>query len=372
MPRLHRLNLSRFRNHDALRLNPAGAAVVVLTGANGVGKTNILEAISLLGQGRGLRGADVLEMQSRHYAEDFTQNPWAVSAEAETPQGIVLRIGTGIDQDGLRRVIRLNGRDVKSKAEIAGIVPVVWLTPQMDRLFLDGATPRRRFLDRLVAASLSDHGLRVNRAEKLLRERMKVLQLDRPADSLWLDSLESRLAADSSAIAAARVQFTENLQRQAQALKERESLFPVPLLRVEGRAEERIGTVSALVLEEEIKAGLKQSRPQDAAMGRTAESILRCDLCALYADKSMPAALCSTGEQKGLLISIVLAHAFMMRAEKGYAPLLLLDEVAAHLDAARRQQLFSFLLEAEGQVWLTGTDASMFNPLAEHAWFHAL
>jgi DNA replication and repair protein RecF len=371
--RLHKLNLSHFRNYETLRISPEGAPMVVLTGRNGSGKTNVLEAVSLLAPGQGLRGALLSEMQSR----TETESPWAISAEIETPQGIVLRLGTGLirneTEGSARRVVRINGRDVKSQAELSGVVSAVWLTPQMDRLFIEGAAPRRRFLDRLAYAFDPDHALRVSRAEKTTRERMRLLQADRPADPRWIASLESQMAADYTAIAAARLLLVQRLQAHAAALKSRQSLFPAPRMAVLGAAESLLQKGGpALAVEDEIKAQLAKDRPLDAAAGRTALSVLRSDLDVIYDDKNMPAAQCSTGEQKGLLIAIVLAHAQMMKAEKGYVPLLLLDEVAAHLDEARRLQLFSFLHEVEAQVWLTGTDEAVFAPLKDRARFFSV
>jgi DNA replication and repair protein RecF len=370
-----RLSLTRFRSYETLRLDTEGAAKVVLTGENGSGKTNVLEAVSLLAPGRGLRGAELLEMQQRGAEE-----PWAVAAEIETPQGLSMRVGTGLapraadsarargEETQPRRVTRLNGRDLKSQQELASIVSSVWLTPQMDRLFLESASPRRRFLDRLVHASAPDHGLFVNRAEKHLRERMKLLHMDRP-DPRWLDSVEAQIAADSVAVAAARADFLARLRAHAATLKAMESLFPVPDLSIEGWAEAAVGQMPALALEEEIKLKLARNRASDAGAGRTEGSVLRSDLKAFYAEKQMPAAQCSTGEQKGMLIAIVLAHAFMMQAEKGFVPLILLDEVVAHLDDARRAQLFSFLSGVNGQIWLTGTDAGAFRALDDARFF---
>jgi len=366
--RLHKLNLSHFRNYDTLRIEPRGARIVVLTGDNGAGKTNLLEAVSLLAPGKGLRGAELSDIQAR----DGGGNLWAVAAEVETPQGLMMRLGTGLDREMKRRVIRLDGRDMKSQNELSGIISAVWLTPQMDRLFLEGAGPRRRFLDRLVYSYAPDHAARVSRAEKHLRDRMRLLQEGRAADPQWLDTLESQIAGDSVAIAAARVQFLESLQHHAFGLKEKESLFPVPLLQAEGTVEARVDSMPALALEDDIRLSLRNGRAADGASGRTEGSILRSDLKVVYADKNMPAAQCSTGEQKGLLVAIILAHAFMMQAEKGHVPLILLDEVAAHLDDARRAQLLSFLSGVEGQVWLTGTDARMFSGVESQARFYTV
>jgi DNA replication and repair protein RecF len=367
-PRLHKLTLSRFRNYETLRLSPDGASVIVLTGPNGAGKTNLLEAVSLLAPGRGLRGAELNEMQERGISE-----PWAVAAEIETVQGVLLRLGTGLKADGKGRVVRLNGRDMKSQAELGAIAPCVWLTPQMDRLFAESASGRRKFLDRLVYAFQPDHAFHVARAEKNMRERLKLLTREREerryADPAWLGALESQMAADFIAIGAARLALIEALGSHLGRLAAMQSLFPVPRIKVEGETEQGLIGRPALAAEDALRETLAARRAIDAAAGRTLTGAHRSDLSATYESKNAPAAQCSTGEQKGMLVSIILAHALMMRAEKGAAPLLLLDEVAAHLDPARRAQLFDILAQAGGQVWLTGTDPGVFASLAEQARF---
>jgi DNA replication and repair protein RecF len=346
--------------------------MVVLTGPNGAGKTNILEAVSLLVPGKGLRSADILDMKNRNAgAEDL----WAVSAEVETASGLTVRIGTGLDRDIKRRVVRINGRDAKSQNELSGFISAVWLTPQMDRLFLEGPSARRKFLDRLVFAYAPDHVTRLNRYDKAMRERLKLLLLDKPADPAWLQSLETQMAADAVSIAAARMVLLQHLQQYTGS---NASLFPQPRLEMDGWMEKELDTRPAVDVEDIFRRKLFETRGADRAAGRTHEGIHRSDLCVTYANKNMPekygsgglpAAQCSTGEQKALLVSIILAHALMMRAEKGFIPLILLDEVAAHLDAARRQQLFERLYALDGQIWLTGTDEAIFAELRDTAHF---
>lgn len=361
--RLHKLTLSNFRNHGALRLEPAGAPMVVLTGPNGAGKTNVLEAVSLLSPGRGLRGAELAELAG--FSEPDT--PWAVAADVETSDGHRLRLGTGPGRGSTRRVARADGKDLKSTSALAALVSAVWLTPQMDRLFLEGAAARRRFLDRLVYALDPAHAARVAAADKAVRERLALLQSPRP-DPAWLDALEARLAEDFAAVGAARLDLCARLEGPLRLLRERESLFPSPVLSVEGPVEKILRQDQpALAAEEEIRSALRANRTADAAAGRTALGTHRADMRVEFAGRGVEASLCSTGEQKGLLISLVLAHALMMRAEKGFVPLLLLDEVAAHLDADRLAQLFSFLRENGGQVWMTGTDARDFSAVHAHA-----
>lgn len=368
---LHRINISQFRSYETLRLDLTGsdsrpAGIIVLTGANGAGKTNILEAVSLLVPGKGLRGADILDIKNRVAA---ATDVWAVSAEVETAGGQIVRIGTGLDRNVKRRVVRINGKDAKTQNDLSEFISAVWLTPQMDRLFIEGASARRKFLDRLVYAYEPNHVMRINRYDKTMRERMKLLQHEKQADPKWLATLEAQMAADAVAIAASRLTLLQHLQSHAAALRYTAPLFPQPLLEMTGWVEQEMATRPAVDVENALKERLAAARNIDREAGRTHDGIHRSDLQVSYADKSMPAAQCSTGEQKALLVSILLAHTLMMQAEKGFIPLLLLDEVSAHLDAARREQLFVQLLALKGQVWLTGTDKGIFSPLAGAARF---
>jgi DNA replication and repair protein RecF len=363
------MNLTHFRGYDALRLDLKGAPLVVLTGPNGAGKTNILEAISLLTPGKGLRSADLLELKSRSAGpEDL----WAVSAEVETANGLHVRLGTGLDRDFKRRLIRINGRDAKSQNELAGFISAVWLTPQMDRLFSEGASHRRKFFDRLAFAFDPEHAVRLNRYDKNLRERLKVLQQDFGGDPVWLSNLEAQLAGDAVSIAATRRELLDRLARYTARLYAGKTAFPIPDISVAGWAENETGKRPALEIEDELKMRFQSSRRQDALAGKSHEGIHRSDFAALHAGRAMPAAQCSTGEQKGLLVSIILSHALMMQGEMGFVPLLLLDEVAAHLDDARRDELFSYLLTLSGQVFVTGTDPAIFGQLKPKALFCAV
>ena len=366
---LRKMNISQFRCYEAVRLDltDSSAGLVVLTGPNGAGKTNILEAVSLLVPGKGLRTADILEMKNRTAGpEDL----WAISAEVETASGLTVRIGTGLDRpsqnDGerivKRRLVRINGKNAKSQNALSGFISAVWLTPQMDRLFLEGAPARRKFLDRLVYAFEPEHVTRINRYDKAMRERLKLLLLDR-ADPAWLSTLETQMSADAVSIAAARLALVAHLQQQVAGLGAAVPLFPQPHLALQGWVENAITERPAVDVEDELKTKLALSRAVDRAAGRTSEGIHRSDLLVSYAEKNMPANQSSTGEQKALLVSIILAHALMMQAEKGFVPIILLDEVAAHLDEARRQQLFDQLRALNAQIWLTGTDESVFAAL---------
>ena len=364
---LRKMNISQFRCYEAVRLDLTGSSgMVVLTGPNGAGKTNILEAVSLLVPGKGLRSADILEMKNRSAGpEDL----WAISAEVDTPSGLTVRIGTGLDRDVKRRLIRINGKNAKSQNELSGFISAVWLTPQMDRLFLEGASARRKFLDRLVYAFEPEHVTRVNRYDKAMRERLKLLLSDR-ADASWLQSLEAQMAAEAVSIAASRLALAAHLQQQVGALGRNVPLFPQPHLALQGWVENAVAARPAVDVEDELRAKLAAARAMDRAAGRTSEGIHRSDLQVSYAEKNMPADQSSTGEQKALLVSIILAHALMMQAEKGFVPIILLDEVAAHLDEARRQQLFDQLRSLNGQIWLTGTDEAVFASLKDAKFFH--
>lgn len=369
---VHKISLTHFRNYETLRLEPRGAGMIVLTGENGAGKTNILEAVSLLAPGKGLRGAALDDILDRK-AESF--DAWAIAADIETAAGERAKIGTGLaagkqNPETRRRVVRIDGKDARSQNDLAKLVSVVWLTPQMDRLFLEGGTVRRKFLDRLVFAFDPAHATHLNRYEKNLRERMRLLQGDERTarmgpDPRWLAELESQLAADGVAIAAARRDLIDRLQHHV--LKD--SGFPAPLFELHGWLDAQITSRAALDIEDELKQRLQKSRPADSVSGKSQEGPHRSDFSVIYQVKDMPAAQCSTGEQKGLLVSTVLAHATMMKAEKGFVPILLLDEVAAHLDDTRRAELFDYLASFDAQVWLTGTESAVFTGLENRALF---
>ncbi len=342
---------------------------MVLSGANGAGKTNILEAISMLTPGKGLRGSDAAEI-SRRLPQGQPQSDaiegWAVAGEVQKPDGFMARLGAGYDPRSEKRKLRIDGKDVRATSAFAEHFSALWLTPQMDGLFTDGASNRRRFLDRMVMAYSGDHAARLNRYEKLQRERMNLLQARR-MDDRWLAALEQQMAGEAVAIAAARMVVGEHLQQHSRTFSDLEKLFPAPLISVVGDTEEALLAQPAIAVEEHYAARLKELRSEDMQRNRTTMGVHRSDMQVTYAAKNMPAALASTGEQKALLLSLVLAHAQMMRAEKGFVPVLLLDEVAAHLDDARRVQLFACLRALGGQVFVTGTDAAVFAPCAPDA-----
>jgi DNA replication and repair protein RecF len=368
---VHRLDLSNFRCHRDARIEADGRPVV-LTGANGAGKTNVLEAVSFLAPGRGLRRARLVEVDydaalCGGSAAGGTETAWAVSARVETAGGVVA-IGTGRDpagESGDRRIVRIDGQTVKGQAALGRFLHLVWLTPQMDRLFQEGAAPRRRFLDRLVFAFDPDHATRLTAYEQTLRERVRLLR--QGGDAAWIGQLEQSMAETGVAIAAARRDVTARLD--AIAGERPTGRFPVPRLAVAGTPELWLDTLPSLGAEERLRAELAANRRLDAEAGGAITGPHRSDLIVRDAGRDIAAARCSTGEQKALLVALVLAHARLQVDLRGTLPVVLLDEVIAHLDAGRRAALFETILGLGAQAWMTGTDAPLFAELAGAAQF---
>lgn len=363
MPFIRSLSLTGFRNYDSRNFDPLDNGFVALCGPNGSGKTNCLEAISLLSPGKGLRQAAVTEMQAQG-----SSTGWAVSALIEDGDGDRIRLGVGQDpQNPDKKIIRADGTAVKNQAELGDILRSVWLTPQMDGLFLQPAGERRRFFDRLVACFDPAHTGRMTRYEKSVRDRLSLLKQQEEkgvqADPDWLDALETTMAESAMAIAAARQEMLAQLQSVLTTTDF--AGFPVPVLHLQGEVEEMIQSQSALSAEDTMRASLKSWRRTDGKAGRTHYGIHRTDFTATYRDKNMPAHVCSTGEQKALLTTLILAHAVMIRARFGQAPLLLFDEIAAHFDEARRDALFDILGTIQTQIWLTGQTEAQFHPIRD-------
>jgi DNA replication and repair protein RecF len=350
-----RLDLTDFRCYASLRLD-VPAAPVALVGPNGAGKTNLLEAISFLAPGKGMRRARIQDPERTGSA-----GPWAVSAEIRSA-GDIVRVGTGRGE-GDKRVVRIDGKPQRGQAELARRLSVVWLTPEMDRLFAEGAGARRRFLDRLVYGFDSEHAGQVAAYDHSLRERARLLA-EGSADGAWLSALEESLARHGVAIAIARAQTVARLDRAAHA---NVGPFPTPALTLTGGIERLCAEMPALALEERARDILAANRSADAQSGTTAFGPHRGDLAAHWAEKDAPAARLSTGEQKALLVSLILAYARELAAERGAPPVLLLDEIAAHLDPARRAHLFDELAALGAQFWATGADEDAFAPLAGRA-----
>jgi DNA replication and repair protein RecF len=339
-----RLSLTDFRNHASARIQP-GPGFVVLTGDNGAGKTNVLEAVSLLAPGRGLRRAALSEMARQGGSGGF--------GVAATLIGDV-EIATGTQAGaGERRLVRVNGAAASANA-LSEWLSVLWLTPIMDRLFVEPASERRRFLDRLVLALQPGHGVQASRYEAAMRERNRLLGEEARPDPQWLDAIEARMAEHGAAIDAARRETVAMLD--ARLAESEAGPFARASLAIEGWS----GGAEALA------TALRDSRARDMAAGRTLAGPHRADLIVMHRDKGQAAALCSTGEQKALLLGLVLAHGELVAERTGLPPVLLLDEVAAHLDPVRRAALFA-RLEGRGQVWMTGTEAALFEGVEEAA-----
>jgi DNA replication and repair protein RecF len=335
-----RLALTNFRNHADAVIAP-DEPMIVLAGDNGAGKTNILEAISLLAPGRGLRGAALRDM-----ARQSGPGGFAISAHIGDGQ-----VGTGTDAATPdKRQVRIDGRTASANA-LSGQLAISWLTPAMDRLFLESPGGRRRFLDRLVLARDPAHAHHSLRYEAAMRARNALLGDEAPADPAWLAALEAQMAEHGAAIDTARRALIAELT--AQIAVSAQHLFARPGLALSGWE----GRESDLI------AALASGRSRDKAAGRTLSGPHRADLMVRHMGKDQEAALCSTGEQKALLLSMILAHAELVRARSGRPLVILLDEVAAHLDPIRRGVLFDRLRATGGQVWMTGTEASLFEDL---------
>lgn len=360
---VRRLTLTDFRNYSALRLDLA-ASPVVLIGPNGAGKTNLLEAVSLLTPGRGLRRARIADMDRRGGSSGISGAGWGVAAEVDSIVGPV-QIGTGREAGSDRRSVRINGAPSSAQA-LSGYLGAVWVTPQMNQIFLESAGSRRRFLDRLIFATDPAHAGRVSSYEQAMRDRARLLKDRGPdgADKAWLVALEAQMAERGVAVAAARLDMTDRLGRVA---AEGFGPFPGALVAIDGDIETWLREGPALAAEDAFRERLAAGRAQDAVAGGAGVGPHRCDLRVRHLEKDMDADQCSTGEQKALLMALVLAHARLLSAERGAVPLLLLDEVAAHLDETRRAALFEAIVDFGTQAWLTGTDATVFAPLAQSA-----
>lgn len=356
---VRRLELTDFRNYRHLRLNlPAG--MLVLVGPNGAGKTNLLEALSLFSPGRGLRRATLREL-TRFGAE----GGWTLSMRLDRG-GSEVRLGTGLAEvDGrAARVVRCDG-EKQSTQQLVEVLGLQWLTPQMDRLFIEGAAPRRRYLDRMVLAFDSMHGRRVASYERGLRERAQLLRTGR-GDPTWLKVLEERIAGEGVAIAAAR---RDAVSRLDSLLSSRPGPFPGAVLKARGTVENWLAEMPAVDAEARFQEQLRRQRgrSKDDAVGTDGPH--RSDLAVYHARKGVPAGQCSTGEQKALLIAIQLATIELETRRRGAPPILLFDEIAAHLDEERRSALFDVLEASGAQVWMTGTDAALFKALRGRASF---
>jgi len=362
---IRRLTLTNFRNYHAASLALGAAGPVVLTGANGAGKTNLIEAISLLAPGRGLRRATLEEL-----AFSEGDGSWAVAAEIQGMLGLAT-LGTGIDAPAAEdaapaRRCRIDREAVPSAAAFADHLRVVWLTPAMDPLFNGPASDRRRFLDRLVLAVDAQHASRVSALERSLRSRNRLLE-DAQRDSHWLDAVEHETAEVAVAVAAARAETVSRLSAALAEGSSQVSEFPRAEIALEGWMEKLIPEHSATEIEDRYRALLNANRARDAAAGRTLDGPHLSDLAVTHAGKAIRASDASTGEQKALLIRLVLAHAGLIKEMTGFGPVLLLDEVIAHLDPRRRAALYDALAALGTQVWMTGADPLAFGDITDRA-----
>ena len=357
-----RLILNNFRNYHTAALDTA-AQSIVLVGPNGAGKTNLIEAISFLAPGRGLRRATLDEV-----AFSEGDGSWAVAAEIEGALGLA-SLGTGIEpslEEGaaIQRKFRIDREPAASALAFTDHLRVVWLVPAMDALFGGAPAERRRFLDRLVLAVDAEHSSRVNALERSLRSRNRLLEEPRP-DSHWLDAVEHETAELAVAVASLRVETVRRLETVL--TRRQDSVFPAAEIALDGWMEQLIPAHPAVEIEERYRAVLRDSRGRDAAAGRTLDGPHLTDLKVSYAPKGIAAADASTGEQKALLIGLVLAHARLIAEMTAFAPVILLDEVVAHLDPARRDALYGELAQLGSQVWMTGADPALFAEVHDSA-----
>ena len=362
--RIRRLTVTNFRSYRAAQLEP-GPGPVVLVGPNGAGKTNLIEAISFLTPGRGLRRATLEDI-----AFSEGDGSWAASAEVEGALGLAT-LGTGIEPPAnedaiITRKCRIDREPVASAAAFADHLRVVWLVPAMDGLFNGPASERRRFLDRLALALDAEHMTRVNALERALRSRNRLLEDIRP-DPHWLDAIEHETAELAVAVTALRVETVDRLQSILLARKYPAAAFPAAGIALDGWMERLVPLEPAVAVEDRYRTLLRDNRGRDAAAGRTLEGPHLTDLAVSHADKQIAASEASTGEQKALLIGLVLAHAGLLAEMSGFAPVLLLDEVIAHLDPTRRAALYAELDKLGAQVWMTGADAAAFAEIEANA-----
>ena len=373
-----RLTLTNFRNYESLRID-SDLSPVIITGENGSGKTNILEAISFLTPGRGLRSArlsDIRRIQSDNNFDGFnlSSSTWAVSSLI-TNNDEDFEIGTGIESskretdDDIkifeRRIVKLNGQKISSQADLGKYISAIWLTPQMDRLFKGGSQPRRSFLDRLVYAFDIEHAKRTASFEHLYKEWVQLIK-NGHCDNHWLQSLEESMASIGVAIAAARREQIAKLNTFIE--KEPDDVFPNVELFLDGTIEQLLDSKPAIDVEDYYVNLLKNQR-KNILYSENVDGINRSDFKVIYKKKKMPAELCSTGEQKSLLISIILAQTKSQTLNKGFTPILLLDEVVAHLDELKREALLKKIKDLSVQAWITSTDANLFVSMRDDAQF---
>lgn len=377
-----RLTLTDFRNYGYLRIN-AELCPIIITGENGSGKTNILEAISFLTPGRGLRGAKLSDIRrispvlvhDEYAPTEISNTSWAVSSTIQRGEDF-FEIGTAVEKSSReiseddfrsfdRRIVKIDGNKISSQAELGKYISAVWLTPQMDRLFRGGSQPRRSFLDRLVYAFDVEHAKRTANFEHLYKEWFQLIK-NGSQDNHWLVPLEENMASLGVAIAAARREQIAKLNTFIE--HEPDDVFPSVILELDGKIEKMLDKMPAIDVEDFYKNSLKAQR-KNVLYNDNIDGINRTDFKVFYRKKHMPAELCSTGEQKSLLISIILAQSKSQTLHQGFAPVMLLDEVVAHLDDLKREALLQKIKDLNVQAWITSTNPELFNSLKNDAIF---
>lgn len=361
---LQSLTLTNFRCYERLQLKSLSPRVQVLTGPNGAGKTNILEALSFFIPGRGLRGPKLSEIDRKVKGEDA--RPWGIHADIETAVGTI-DVSTGKDVAAAlngrdRRIVKIKG-DETTQSALAEYFSVIWLTPAMDRLFLDAASDRRRFYDRLVYGVMVNHAHDLKQFEKALKDRNALLKnaAETSVDPSWFDAIEKSLATSAIKVVENRKTYLDFLNIE---LKKDQSTFPKVLMEFDSAWENENSDA------EKYLQQLKDQRSRDIMIGSTQAGPHKMDLKILNLDKGLLAPQCSTGEQKAMLLSLVLAGTHLTRQKRGLTPLILLDEIVAHLDENRRQELYKKIIDFDAQVWLTGTDSAIFSSLKNKADFY--
>lgn len=378
-----RLTLTDFRNYAFLRINPE-LRPIIITGENGSGKTNILEAVSFLTPGRGMRSAKLSDI--RRFTPAVIENgytpsnsSWAVSANV-SKNGEYFEIGTAVenilreddDENNIynKRIVKIDGQKISSQGELGHFLSAIWLTPQMDRLFRGGSQPRRSFLDRLVYAFDNEHAKRTANFEHLYKQWYQLIKNSNGrADTAWLSGIEENMATTGVAIAAARREQIARLNRFIE--NEPDDVFPNVILKLEGTIEKLLDTMPAVDVEDFYMKQLAEGRKK-ILYNDNVDGVNRTDFKVFYKKKNMPAELCSTGEQKSLLISIILAQTKCQILYQGFAPVLLLDEVAAHLDDGKREALLQKIKELGLQAWITATNPELFYSLKNSADFYEI